>query len=258
MAGGERSREARISAVAALAEPTRRGLYDYVVRQSEPVSRDEAAAACELPRSTAAFHLDRLVKEALLGVAYQRRTGRTGPGAGRPAKLYRRSDQHVALSLPQRRYDLAGRLLSSALEHAERCGASPRASLEQQAYQLGKELGETARGTAGDQDTQDCALGVLEEYGFEPREEAEEVRLANCPFDTLAREYTELVCGMNLRLLEGLLAGLAPTGLTVHLDPTPPHCCVRLSRSRRPASDSRPHEEGTAHTAQLLSVSELL
>jgi predicted ArsR family transcriptional regulator len=64
-----------------------------------------------LPRATAAFHLDRLVEEDLLDVSYQRRTG---PGAGRPAKLYRRSPHQVAVSLPQRRYDLAGQLLSSA------------------------------------------------------------------------------------------------------------------------------------------------
>src|ERR671916_861880 len=136
--------EAQISAVAALDEPPRRRLYDYVVRQPESVSRDDAAAALELPRTTAAFHLDRLVDEGLLNVVYQRRTGRTGPGAGRPAKLYQRSNQHVAVSLPQRRYDLAGRLLSSALEHAERSGGLPRAALDQRAYQPGKELGEAA------------------------------------------------------------------------------------------------------------------
>jgi predicted ArsR family transcriptional regulator len=200
-----------------------------VVGQPEPVSRDEAAAALELSRGTVAFHLDRLVDEDLLGVDYQRRTGRTGPGAGRPAKLYRRSDQHVAVSLPQRRYDLAGRLLSSALKHAERSGDSPRASLDQRAYQLGKELGETARSTAGDHDTQATALEVLEAHGFEPRREGDQVTLANCPFHTLAQEYTELVCGMNLRLLDGLLDSLAPTGLSAHLDPTPPSCCVHLS-----------------------------
>ena len=80
------SREAEISAIAALDEPTRRRLYDYVVRQPAPVGRDDAAGALELPRTTVAFHLDRLVDEDLLDVIYQRRTGRTGPGAGRPAK----------------------------------------------------------------------------------------------------------------------------------------------------------------------------
>lgn len=220
--------EAQISAVAALDEPTRRRLYDYVVRQPAPVSRDDAAAAHELPRTTAAFHLDRLVDEGLLDVVYQRRTGLSGPGAGRPAKLYQRSHRHVAVSLPQRSYDLAGRLLSSALELAERSGGSPRAVLDQRAYQLGRELGDTARSAAGDRDPRDTALRVLREYGFEPRIEGDHVTLVNCPFHILAQEYTELVCGMNLRLLDGLLDGLAPTGLTAHLDPAPPRCCVRL------------------------------
>ncbi len=227
------SREAQISAIAALDEPTRRRLYDYVVRQPAPVSRDDAAEILELPRTTVAFHLDRLVDEALLDVTYQRRTGRTGPGAGRPAKLYQRSQRPVAVSLPQRRYELVGQLLSSALEDAERSGSSPRAILDQRAYQLGKELGETARGASADRNS---ALRVLEAHGFEPRIEAGEITLANCPFHALAQAYTELVCGMNLRLLEGLLDGLGHTGLTARLDPAPPHCCVRLA----PTPDTDP------------------
>jgi predicted ArsR family transcriptional regulator len=228
MTAAEESRGAQISAVAALDEPSRRRLYEYVVRQPDPVSRDEAAAALGLARTTAAFHLDRLVDEDLLDVSYQRRTGRTSPGAGRPAKLYRRSQQHVAVSLPQRRYDLAGSLLSSALEHAERYGGSPRAILNQHASQLGKELGETA---GNHHDTRDTALRVLEKYGFEPRVEGDDIVLANCPFHTLAQAHTQLVCGMNLSLLDGLLNGLAPTGLTAHLNPTALNCCVRLSPS---------------------------
>jgi predicted ArsR family transcriptional regulator len=228
MVAGKQSLEAQISAVAALDEPTRRRLYDYVVHQPQPVSRDEAAEALGLPRTTAAFHLDRLVDENLLDAGYQRLTGRTGPGAGRPAKLYQRSHRHLAVSLPQRRYELAGRLLASALQHAEHSGDAPLAILDQRAYQLGKELGETARSAAGDHDTRDTALQVLEEYGFEPRVQGDEVTLVNCPFHTLAQEYTELVCGMNLRLLGGLLDGLGTTRLTAHLRVVPPHCCVRL------------------------------
>jgi predicted ArsR family transcriptional regulator len=230
------SSEANISAIAALDEPNRRRLYDYVVRQPEPVSRDQAATAVELPRTTAAFHLDRLVDGNLLDVVYQRRTGRTGPGAGRPAKLYRRSDQHVAVTLPERRYELVGQLLSSALEHAERTGDSPRATLDQLAHQLGQQLAETARSTGGGTDPRDIALQVLEAYGFEPRMAGDGVTLANCPFHILAQTHTELVCGMNLALLDGLLDGLAHPGLTAQLDPTPPYCCVRLE----PAPDTGP------------------
>ena len=178
MPAAEESREARISAVAALDEPTRRGLYDYVMRQPAPVSRDEAAAALKLPRTTAAFHLDRLVDEALLDVVYQRRTGRSGPGAGRPSKLYHRSQCDVVVSLPERRYDLAGRLLSTALIQAERSGNSPRAVLDQHSYQAGKELGETAR-VAGNEDNRDTALRVLEAHGFEPRIEDDSIALVN-------------------------------------------------------------------------------
>src|SRR3954454_16062176 len=102
----------RLQAVPARAEPTRRRLYDHVVGQPDPVGRDEAAAALGVPRATAAFHLDRVGGDGLLDVVRQRRSGRSGPGAGRPAKLYRRAAASLVVSLPERRYDLAGELLA--------------------------------------------------------------------------------------------------------------------------------------------------
>ena len=219
-------RSAQVAAVAALAEPTRRRLYDYVIRGPEPMSRDDVAGALGVPRATTAFHLDRLVAEGLLDVHYERRTGRTGPGAGRPAKLYRRSGAAVEVSLPERRYDVAGQLLAAAVADSERSGERPRAVLERRAQLRGRELGEVA-GAAG-RDGGDAVLHTLEEQGFEPRVEGAAIVLANCPFHTLAREHTELVCGMNLRLLEGVLEGVPSSGLTAHLRPEPGMCCVRL------------------------------
>lgn len=212
-----------VAAVAALAEPTRRRLYDHVVRQPDPVSRDEAAAAVGLPRTTAAFHLDRLVTDGLLDVVFERRTGRSGPGAGRPSKLYRRSGCQVEVSLPGRRYDLAGRLLAEAFEEAERTGTPAREALGRRAHRVGRELAATARGAG-----RDAVLCVLEEHGFEPRSEDGVVTLANCPFHDLARDHTELVCGMNLRLIDGLLDGLANPALAARLHPAADRCCVRL------------------------------
>jgi len=190
----------QLVAVAALAEPTRRWLYEHVVRSTDPVGRDEAAAAAGVPRATAAFHLDRLVDDGLLEAVFARRGGRSGPGAGRPAKLYRRSGCQVTVSLPERRYDLAGQLLAAALDEADRSGEPPRAILDRRAHELRAEDGGVA--------------------------------LANCPFHVLAREHTELVCGMNLRLVEGMLDALAPTGLTGRLHPMVGRCCVRLDPSK--------------------------
>jgi predicted ArsR family transcriptional regulator len=213
-----------VAAVAALAEPTRRRLYDHVVRQAEPVGRDEVSAAVGVPRATVAFHLDRLVDDGLLDVHYERRSGRTGPGAGRPAKLYRRSERAVTVSLPERRYDLAGELLAAALAEADVSGERPRAVLDRLARQRGRELGAAAGAPGG----REAVLRVVEAHGFEPRVAEDGVVLANCPFHTLARQHTDLVCGMNLRLLEGLLEGVPGTGLAARLRPGVGACCVRM------------------------------
>jgi predicted ArsR family transcriptional regulator len=219
----EKDRAASVAAVAALAEPTRRRLYEHVVRQPDPVGRDDAAAALDLPRATVAFHLDKLVDDGLLDVSFERRSGRTGPGAGRPAKLYRRAECTVSVSLPERRYDLAGELLAGAVADAETTGEPPRRALERRAQARGRELGRQAAGSGPD-----AVLAVLEEHGFEPRVDDGVVTLANCPFHTLAREHTELVCGMNLQLLDGVLDGASATGWAARLQPTPGRCCVRL------------------------------
>jgi predicted ArsR family transcriptional regulator len=221
-----------VSAVAALDEPTRRRLYDHVVRQHGPVSRDEAAEALGLARQTAAFHLDRLADESLLDVVYERRSGRSGPGAGRPAKLYKRSARQVTVSLPERHYELAGELLAQALEESEATGEPIRTVLHRKAHELGRQVSAQARSGL-------CAL--LEENGFEPRSEGGAVVLGNCPFHALAREHPETVCGMNLHLLRGILAGLREDGLQACLEPGPGHCCVRLRpAASSPAPSARP------------------
>jgi predicted ArsR family transcriptional regulator len=225
-----------VSAVAALDEPTRRRLYDHVVRRQRPVSRDEAAESLGLARQTAAFHLDRLADEALLDVVYERRSGRTGPGAGRPAKLYKRSTRQVTVSLPERHYELAGKLLAQALEESEATGEPVRAVLHRKAHELGRQLSAQARSSL-------CTL--LEEHGFEPRSEGGAVVLGNCPFHALAREHRETVCGMNLHLLRGVLDGLREDGFQACLEPGPGHCCVRLQPAgSSPCAGARPSPAG--------------
>src|SRR4051794_5489229 len=218
-------RAAQVAAVAALAEPTRRRLYDHVARGPGPVSRDEAAAAVAVPRATAAFHLDRLVADGLLDVHYERRSGRSGPGAGRPAKLYRRAECTVSVSLPERRYDLAGQLLAAALTEVQQTGEPPAEALGRLARGRGEQLGAAV---AADAAGRASVVRLLEKHGFEPREDDGGIALANCPFHALAREHTELVCGMNLRLLQGVLDRVSGTGLTPRLQPREGACCVQL------------------------------
>lgn len=198
------------------------------MRQPEAVSRDEAAAAVGAPRSTAAFHLDRLVDEGLLEAVYQRRSGRSGPGAGRPAKLYTRSGRQVAVSLPERHYELAAHLMAGAIDEAGRTGESARAVLRRDAYRAGEDLGRMTSTQHPGRDQARTVSETLESYGFEPRTEGPDITLGNCPFHTLAEAHTSMVCEMNLSLLTGLLDGLAHSGLSARLAPSPGHCCVRF------------------------------
>ena len=221
MSAADETWTSHVSAIAALDEPTRRRLYEFVVAHPAPVSRDEAAEAVGTPRATVAFHLDKLVTEGLLEVVYERRNGRSGPGAGRPSKPYRRSPAHITVSLPERRYELAASLLADALDASDE---PPRDALRRRAHELGKEIGTTARVPAGTV----AHVAVLRELGFEPRSADGTVVLVNCPFHSLAQQHTELVCGMNLSLVDGVLDGLGTTGVTARLDPRPGHCCVRL------------------------------
>src|SRR4051794_26230692 len=210
---------AGVAAVAALAEPTRRRVYDHVARQSAPVDRDEVATAVGLPRTTAAFHLDRLAQCGLLDVSFARRSGRTGPGAGRPSKLYRRAAAAVEVSVPERHYDLAGELLAGAVDEADGSGERPSVVLARRARARGAQLGARVDGRDG-------VLELLEEQGYEPRAEGADVVLGNCPFHALARAHTQLVCGMNLGLLGGVLEAVPGAAMDAELCPTEGLCCV--------------------------------
>ena len=216
-----------VASVAALGEPVRRALYRYVVAQDAPVSREQAAAGTGVAHHVAKFNLDRLVAEGLLDVEYSRPPGRTGPGAGRPAKLYRRAARDISVSLPERRYDLAGHVMAEAITVAGRDGVPVDGALHAVARETGRRLGE---GAAVDDAAPplEAAREALARYGYEPRTVAAEMVLANCPFHRLAADFTQLVCGMNLDLVGGLVDAVRPGALAAHLNPGPDRCCVTV------------------------------
>jgi predicted ArsR family transcriptional regulator len=221
----------QVSGVSALAEPARRALYLYVAAQPEAVSRDQAAEGVDLPRHTAKFHLDKLVEEGLLDTEFRRLSGRRGPGAGRPTKLYRRSARQVAVTLPQRHYDLAGQILAGAVEVAARDGVPVLDAVQRAAADRGRQLGAEERpGEGGGSPLADMAV-TLAGHGYEPRDQDGVLVLANCPFHALARDHTALVCGMNLHLITAMLDQLGHTEVQARLDPAPDRCCVTLTRT---------------------------
>lgn len=230
----------RIAGVAALNEPLRHKLYEFVSRNRGGVTRDDAAKATGMARSVAAFHLDKLADAGLLDVEFRRPSGRGGPGAGRPAKYYSRSSEELSISLPERRYDLSAQILADAVEHAEAQGRPIAQTVSDAARRAGE--GIAAQSTAPDGWSTEKLVEVLAENGYEPHRDGDSITLDNCPFRSLADEHQELMCTMNLNLLTGLtrVAGLPRRALK--LEPARGRCCVTLQA--REAEWSRPGPSG--------------
>lgn len=224
--------ERRVAGIAALDQPLRRDLYRFLADGAWR-TRDAASAALGVPRSVAAFHLDRLADAGVVEVRFQRTSGRQGPGAGRPSKLYRLAEDELAASIPPRRYDLAGSLLAAAVAESARTGRPVRNCLREAARAAGRQLGEGTGGAVADGRGvgRNEVLAALARHGYEPEMASnDEIALANCPFHRLAEQERELVCGMNVDFLDGLLEGLASNDeLTARLDPAPGYCCVRIA-----------------------------
>jgi predicted ArsR family transcriptional regulator len=220
--------ETQVGGVAALDHGLSRRAYQVVVERGW-VSRDIAAAALDVARSVAAFHLDKLVDAGLLMTRYERTSGRTGPGAGRPAKLYGRSTQQIDVSLPPRRYDLAGALLADAVTRSTAGGVPITEAVSQVAREAGERTGYDAQQAGRGRSARPVLMDLLARHGYEPRRQESDIRLLNCPFHRLADDHRELICGMNLDFVAGAIDGVGATPtFAARLAPEPGSCCVRL------------------------------
>jgi predicted ArsR family transcriptional regulator len=224
-------RDSSIEGVALLRDPLRRAIYDYVARSPEPVGRDAVAAEVDASRSLVAFHLDKLVAQGLLQTSFRRLSGRVGPGAGRPAKLYERSDQQLEVSLPAREYELAAHLLLAAVDGKGNTAERVRKAARELGENTGADDAERHGAPRGRAASLDRLEPVLERFGYEPFREGRALCLRNCPFHALAEQSPDTVCGMNLALIDGLLVGLRAKGLTAELAPSPDRCCVEIRES---------------------------
>lgn len=217
----------RIAAVASLDDSNRRRLFGFVSSAKGAVSRDEAAAALGLPRSTASFQLDRLVQGGLLAVEFRKLQAKAGPGSGRPAKLYRPALEEVGATIPDRNYDLAGELMVSAIEESMSGGGSVREALIRTAYSKGQSMG--AAGVPFQE--------VLSANGYRPEPDGDGgLVLRNCPFHRLADGHADVVCAMNGAFLSGVASGCGVAEdrveeLSMEDDRPAGQCCARITPS---------------------------
>jgi len=232
---GQPPESSDVAAVAALTDPVRLKLYEYVAGQADAVSRDQAAEAIGVDRHIAAFHLDRLASEDLLDITFRRLSGKQGPGAGRPAKLYSRSARQIQISLPPRHYEVAARLFAEALTTE-----NPAEALDEIARAHGQLLGARAwhpqASKLSPRRQLERVATVLKECGYEPAVTSRQATLRNCPFDALSRDYRPVVCTMNRAMIDGLISGLGIDDITTMEQQRAGQCCVVLTRRADVAS----------------------
>jgi predicted ArsR family transcriptional regulator len=207
---------AALTGLSHLDDPLRRKLYEYVTENDAPVSREQAAAAASVGRTLAAYHLDKLADAGLLAVSYQRPAGRGGPGAGRPAKLYTRAAHEITVSVPPRDYELLARLLVTSVEHDT--SGTVQQAVNGAAHEAGRRIGAETGGNI---------VTALHNCGYLPQaDDAGCIKLRNCPFHLVAQDHRDVVCGLNLRLVEGVIAGCGHPRAHAELEPNTDRCCV--------------------------------
>src|SRR5215213_1466302 len=235
--GPDQDRQA-MAALALLADELRQRLYRFVAAQPDPVTRDQAAAAVGISRKLAAFHLDKLAAAGLLE-ATTPDPARRRPGPGRTPKAYRPAAAEMAISVPQRRYDLLGDVLAQAIV-ADGPASSARHTAHQLAHDRGQALGERVwaerrLGRLGPERALTVIGELLAACGYAPARAPAQLQLRNCPFQQLARRAPELVCGLNHEFLTGLLAGLRSRRVDAVPQPDaaadPTRCCVLLQEA---------------------------
>ena len=237
-----------VAAVAMLDEPTRRRLYEVVAASDEPVGRDRAATVAGVSRELAAFHLDRLTEAGLLEAVYRRLGSKRGPGAGRPAKLYRRAEHDIAVSLPPRDYRRAAEILEMAI--TEVADPAVVTAIAAAAHDRGAEAAAAAKAASrprSDRRRREALVELLTAGGYEPVVDAEgsAIRLRNCPYHDLAQRHRDITCGMNLAWANGVVEGLGLPDVEAVLAPEPGACCVvfaDITDGRTRAGDAQGRE----------------
>ena len=186
-----------------IGDPELRETLLEVRRRPRAASISEIADATGVHRNVARRRLERLVAAGLLTASFERPPGRTGPGAGRPAKVYSPTPDTAAIEFPARRYpELVGLLVD----------AVPKRRRSEVGVQFGRELAstagvESARDARGGLEGLCRALGAV---GFQARLEHledghAEIVTPTCPLRPLV-VANSAVAEIDHALWRGLIA----------------------------------------------------
>lgn len=213
------SRKRSVQAVSALADPLRAKIYEHLRRMAEPISRDAVAQALDLPRNTVSFQLERLVKDGLLTYEFRKLGDTSGPGSGRPSKLYSPVAQEIEASVPHREYTLAAQIMAQAIDRSTREQRPVNELLAEVSRESGQAL-------AASNDSLDQ---MLAQGGYLPQTDSEgSIHLTDCPFHQLSAQFRDTVCTMNRELLGAVVDSSKAPYLACPVAPPAGHCCVRL------------------------------
>lgn len=219
-----------LTGLGVLADPLRRRLYEAVVAHEVAVGREQISAETGLVHHVVKFNLEKLVAAGLLDVEHRRLEERTGPGAGRPSKLYRRAARTFEVSLPSRRYEFAGRILAHAVQAAQVNDEPIADAVRRTAAEAGHRLGRGALNRGGRRAPSSVLIDALSAEGFEPAKVGKQIVLRNCPFAGLVADCATLICHMNLDMMNGLIDEVGAEQYTAGHEIDTDTCCVRLTR----------------------------
>jgi predicted ArsR family transcriptional regulator len=226
-----RLESASVDAVAALADPVRRSLFELIRSVPGAITREDAAGAVGISRKLAAFHLDKLVRVGLVAVD----TAAAAAGrVGRRPRVYRfATATDVQVSIPARKPQLLAELLIEAVT-CQGPGEDGVTAALRVSRQRGHDTGSAERearrpGRLGVERALSFLSGLLVQLGYEPsRPNPHTVQFRSCPFHPLAAASPEVTCGIHHAYISGLVEGLGASTIEAVLAPGSDGCCVEL------------------------------
>lgn len=195
---------------AALGDPTRRAIYVAIRESPEPMTTARIAELFEIHPNVARHHLDKLATDGWLVVSHRRHTGKSGPGAGRPAKTYEASKREVSIHFSPRRYELLVELLMRVLQRVAPDQVSGIA--QEVGMEYGRELAEEigAPEDAGYAEAVQAVAVAMTGLGFsmDPDVEGQRLLTSHCPFGEAASDHPDVVCSLDRGIITGLVGSL--------------------------------------------------